>query len=46
VDGQGADTDTIIASARAYVHSLNKLIVKRQRTAPAEFEAAAGPIAS
>jgi 2-isopropylmalate synthase len=36
VDGQGADTDTIVASARAYVHALNKLLVKRERTAPAE----------
>jgi 2-isopropylmalate synthase len=34
VDGQGADTDTIVASARAYVHALNKLLVKRARTAP------------
>jgi 2-isopropylmalate synthase len=34
VDGQGADTDTIVASARAYVHALNKLLVKRERTAP------------
>jgi 2-isopropylmalate synthase len=34
VDGQGADTDTIVASARAYVHALNKLLVKRVRTAP------------
>ncbi|MCZ8148115.1 MAG: 2-isopropylmalate synthase [Roseomonas sp.] len=34
VDGQGADTDTIVASARAYVHALNKLLVKRTRTAP------------
>lgn len=38
VDGQGADTDTIVASARAYVHALNKLLVKRERTAPAEME--------
>jgi 2-isopropylmalate synthase len=37
VDGQGADTDTIVASARAYVHALNKLLVKRERTAPAEI---------
>jgi 2-isopropylmalate synthase len=37
VDGQGADTDTIIASARAYVHALNKLLLKRQRTAPPEL---------
>jgi 2-isopropylmalate synthase len=34
VDGQGADTDTIVASARAYVHALNKLMVKRLRTQP------------
>ncbi len=34
VDGQGADTDTIVASARAYVHALNKLLVKRERTEP------------
>ena len=40
VDGQGADTDTIVASARAYVHALNKLLVKRERTAPAEMTAA------
>jgi 2-isopropylmalate synthase len=35
VDGQGADTDTIVAAARAYVHALNKLLVKRARTEPA-----------
>ena len=35
VDGQGADTDTLVASARAYIHALNKLMVKRERTAPA-----------
>ncbi len=34
VDGQGSDTDTVVASARAYVHALNKLFVKRERTAP------------
>jgi 2-isopropylmalate synthase len=37
VDGQGADTDTIVASARAYIHALNKLLVKRARTAPVEL---------
>ena len=37
VDGQGADTDTIVASARAYVHALNKLLVKRARTKPQEI---------
>jgi 2-isopropylmalate synthase len=40
VDGQGADTDTIVASARAYVHALNKLLVKRERTEPPAVSAA------
>ena len=39
VDGQGADTDTIVASARAYIHALNKLVVKRARTEPAALSA-------
>jgi 2-isopropylmalate synthase len=39
VDGQGADTDTLVASARAYLHALNKLLVKRARTAPAAMTA-------
>jgi 2-isopropylmalate synthase len=39
VDGQGADTDTIVASARAYVHALNKLLVKRRRTEPEALSA-------
>src|SRR5271165_3264688 len=39
VDGQGADTDKIVASARAYVHALNKLLVKRVRTEPAALSA-------
>jgi 2-isopropylmalate synthase len=39
VDGQGADTDTIVAAARAYVHALNKLLVKRNRTEPAALSA-------
>ena len=33
VTGRGADTDTMVASARAYVSALNKLMVKRQKTA-------------
>ena len=33
VNGQGADTDTLVASARAYVNALNKLMVKREKTA-------------
>jgi len=37
VDGQGSDTDTIVASARAYVHALNKLLLKRERKAPPEM---------
>ena len=39
VDGQGADTDTIVASTRAYVHALNKLLVKRVRTEPQALSA-------
>ncbi len=38
VDGQGADTDTIVSAVRAYVHALNKLLVKRARTEPAAME--------
>jgi len=34
VTGRGADTDTMVASARAYVSALNKLLVKRQKSAP------------
>ena len=34
VDGRGADTDTMVASVKAYVNALNKLMVKRQKTAP------------
>ena len=32
--GQAADTDTLVASAQAYINALNKLIIKRKRTAP------------
>ncbi|MDD2876192.1 MAG: 2-isopropylmalate synthase [Acidiphilium sp.] len=39
VDGQGADTDTIVAAARAYIHALNKLMVKRVRAEPAALSA-------
>jgi len=31
VNGQAADTDTMVASARAYIVALNKLIVKREK---------------
>ncbi|KWT66782.1 2-isopropylmalate synthase [Hyphomicrobium sulfonivorans] len=33
VTGRGADTDTMVASARAYLAALNKLMVKRQKMA-------------
>ncbi len=32
--GTAADTDTIVASARAYVNALNRLILHRQNSAP------------
>lgn len=35
VAGQSSDTDTVVASAKAYVNALNKLIVRRAKTAPA-----------
>ncbi len=38
-NGQGADTDTLVASARAYVNALNKLLDKRQRSAPEAMSA-------
>ncbi len=31
VNGQAADTDTMVAAARAYIGALNKLIVKREK---------------
>lgn len=34
VMGQGADIDTLVASCRAYLHALNKLLLKRQRGLP------------
>jgi len=39
VNGQAAETDTILAAARAYVTALNKLLVKREKTAPAAMSA-------
>ena len=41
VNGQSADTDTMVASARAYVNALNKLLVKREKSAPAALVARA-----
>jgi len=34
VTGQSADTDTLVASAQAYIGALNKLVTKRGRSAP------------
>ena len=39
VTGQSADTDTVVASARAYVNALNKLLVRRLKTAPSAVSA-------
>ncbi|SFB01770.1 2-isopropylmalate synthase [Poseidonocella pacifica] len=32
--GQSADTDTVVASAKAYVNALNRLVVRRNKTGP------------
>ena len=38
--GQAADTDTLVASANAYINALNKMIIKRKRNfAPDGVEA-------
>jgi 2-isopropylmalate synthase len=34
VNGQGADTDIVVASAKAYIHALNKLHSKLERAHP------------
>ena len=34
VNGQGADTDIVIASAKAYINGLNKLLSKSERAHP------------
>jgi 2-isopropylmalate synthase len=34
VNGQGADTDIVVASAKAYLHALNKLNSKNERAHP------------
>lgn len=31
VTGQSADTDTVVASCKAYVHALNRLLVRREK---------------
>ena len=39
VAGRGAHTDTMVASVKAYVNALNKLLVKRDKSAPEELSA-------
>ncbi|MGE0235866.1 2-isopropylmalate synthase [Methylocystis sp.] len=39
VTGRGADPDTLVASARAYVSALNRLIAKRARGKPEAMQA-------
>jgi 2-isopropylmalate synthase len=39
VNGQGSDTDTLVASVRAYLHALNKLVQKRTRGEPEDWPA-------
>ena len=39
VTGRGADTDTLVAAAKAYLNALNKLLIKRQKTAPEAMSA-------
>ncbi len=39
VNGQSADTDTMVASVKAYINALNKLLVKREKSAPSALSA-------
>ncbi|MDH5488452.1 MAG: 2-isopropylmalate synthase [Rhodospirillaceae bacterium] len=39
VNGQAADTDTMVASVKAYINALNKLLVKREKSAPSQLSA-------
>ncbi|MDQ3560275.1 MAG: 2-isopropylmalate synthase, partial [Pseudomonadota bacterium] len=39
VTGRGADTDTMVASAKAYVSALNKLLTRRSKSAPEALRA-------
>jgi 2-isopropylmalate synthase len=41
VTAQAADTDTIVASVKAYVNALNKLMVRREKTVHAQRSTAA-----
>ncbi len=42
VTGRAAETDTLVASAKAYLAALNKLMVKRQKTVQAQARIEAG----
>jgi len=46
VNGTGADTDTLVAACRAYVHALNKLMIKRARQRPEDIVTTRDRIAS
>ena len=39
VNGHAAHTDTLVASAKAYLNALNKLLVKREKNKPEEMSA-------
>ena len=39
VNGQAADTDTMVASVKAYINALNKLLVKREKSPPSALSA-------
>jgi len=39
VIGTGADTDTMVASVKAYVNALNKLLLKREKIVPEALSA-------
>ena len=39
VTGRGADTDTMVASAKAYVSALNKLVTRRAKSKPEALKA-------
>ena len=34
--GQSADTDTVVASAKAYINALNRLIIRKEKSLPGE----------
>jgi 2-isopropylmalate synthase len=39
ITGAGTDADTLVASCRAYLHALNKMMVKREKINPQSFAA-------